>query len=250
MSGKGTTFLQSRYFHKKKKLEKAAVGQTIWLTVLFPAVARSGCLGKSIKIEQERDISPQCSPSFQQFFTQKLPALMKLCPLFQKSYLLVLSSHFKANNEPNTSSLLLLKAIYLRVNVLQPKSSHMYLASLQACYWPLEQDAEGRAIRHPLLLVAVLIASYPSKGRRDIASKEGPGCCFLPLPSLLRNDVAVRLALPRNIKKLLTLCQYSSVFFHRPSKAALEKIEKKNYHKTKRKMCSIFVVSLLDIEKH
>jgi len=61
---------------------------------------------------------------------------------------------------------------------------------------------EGRAIPHLLLFVVVLITSYPSKGRRDTTSKEGEGCHFLPFPSLLRNGVAIRLALPRNIKKL------------------------------------------------
>lgn len=38
-----------------------AVGQTVWLTVLSPTVAISGCLGKSTKIEQERDISQKYS---------------------------------------------------------------------------------------------------------------------------------------------------------------------------------------------
>lgn len=38
-----------------------AVGQTVWLTVLSPTVAISGCLGKSTKTEQERDISQKYS---------------------------------------------------------------------------------------------------------------------------------------------------------------------------------------------
>lgn len=46
--------------------KRPAVGQTIWLTILSPTVAISGCLGKSIKIEKQSDISQKYSLGFQQ----------------------------------------------------------------------------------------------------------------------------------------------------------------------------------------
>lgn len=91
----------------------------------------------------------------------------------------------------------------------------------------VEQDAEGRANRHPLLFVAVVITSYPSKGRRDCI-KRRPRMLFPPisLPSQERRGSKVGFA-QKYQEVINNMSVFLSVFFHCPSKAALEKIKKK-----------------------
>lgn len=88
-----------------------------------------------------------------------------------------------------------------------------------------------------------------TKGIKEIASREGEGCYVLQFPSLLRNDVAIRLALPRNTKELLIIFIIPQYFSTVPAKLVAScswKVHKPLIIKLGEKC----LVSNLDIERH
>lgn len=79
---------------------------------------------------------------------------------------------------------------------------------------------KGRALPPPLLFAVVPTISHPSKGKKEIVSREGEGCCVLQFPLSSQERCGNQVGFTQKYQEVIINIYYSSEFFHCPSKAA------------------------------